>query len=51
MNTSLWNMDSGFGPAGRPGMTTKEAPIGDKLYSSTSAGMSSGLTPLIASPA
>ena len=51
MNTGLWNMDSGFGSAGRPGMTTKETPIGSKLYSSTSAGMSSGLTPLIANPA
>jgi hypothetical protein len=22
MNAGLWNMDSGLGPAGRPGMTT-----------------------------
>jgi hypothetical protein len=24
MNTGLWNIDSGFGPAGRPGMTIRE---------------------------
>src|SRR3984893_202806 len=25
MNTGLWNMDSGFGPSGRPGMTSRQS--------------------------
>jgi hypothetical protein len=50
MNTGLWNMASGLAAARRPGMTNTEATVGTNTYSSTSAGMSSGLTPLIASP-